>query len=725
MFSAVVLVGLLQLRLSSCMEEKHLGRRRPSFDQGGLDVKECETVRECGWTRCSRKNYECFQAVNWVATKGLQKTPEKYEGLGYWSTFEDLQMHVYIEGQRGCPMPCPVEIVTTTTTTTTAPPGTPSCPRRAPIPPLPAIATDYNGISWPELCFTGLEEEHAFIIGDWGGIRSRRGHLRPAPNMKNGRGFRWGIDNVAQHLVAKQLNSLANVSRPRYVLNAGDNFYWGGVEEKCGQPMNVSVAKFRNGWGEGATQFYHIFDKIYHGPGIDGVPWLSCLGNHDYGGYLFDNGWDQQFAYTWASDRWVMPGQYFHQHIKYPTKGFSVDVYVVDTNNQDTTNPYADPMHNICSRRNRWSSCLPFGPSNDWDCVTWFRKLWADQLLWLDQKLAASTADWQIIVTHFPPETWTHYGKNVEDWKRLGDKYGIDLMVAAHRHDQEVRPAEDNLVKWKSHIPYIVSGGGGGVTSERFPSDGGWGSGPDQYGFFDMILTKEKLHIIGYNQAGHRRREMTVLPRPRECTATNGTMFSDFYPCLCGGIEKCNVGEKCNHEWKRPKRYWRPRWIWSCDLPPPPTTTPTTTPAVATPDGQTATSTSDGSETTTTVEIQETTTSTEAETATTMMNTLMPPVPIDLRVPDTASCVISSGTSATETTDCTEPLEQESDEEGSQEVDLELLSGMEEEEGVASRRGELLTELHAVEEELQHVVQQIAAGMASTRHTGAPHRNEV
>jgi len=314
--------------------------------------------------------------------------------------------------------------------------------------------------------------------------------------------------------------------------------------------MQKSVDNFHNPAKPNSRQFVDIFEDLYKGPGIDGVPWLSCLGNHDYGGNSFNLAWDQQFAYTWGpSGRWVMPGHYYHQHIMYPTKDMSVDVYVVDSNNQDTSDPADDPEHNLCSAaHNGQSNCAPFGPSSAYDCVNWFRKLWEIQLAWLDKMLGKSKADWQVILTHFPPETWTHYGKNVDDWKKLGYKYGIDLLVTAHRHQQELRPYGDIMVKFRAQIPYVVSGGGGGITSQGYPTNGR-GSGSLQYGFFDMTVTKDKLFIQGYNHQGMETSHMEVIKRHRQCSKSDGSGPSSFYPCGCG-IASNGVPNTCeNTEW--------------------------------------------------------------------------------------------------------------------------------------------------------------------------------
>lgn len=479
---------------------------------------DCDTVLDCGTPGACPADGErqkCYTAVMWAMNDGYPNHNDWYPGLTDESRFDEFQAFLYNKKEGDCDAACPFTTTTTTTTTTTPPPGTPACPPRKSFPPLPKVATQYNGIEWPSMCFVGNQEEHVFLIGDWGGVNPGV----PAPNNKGKRDFVIGLDDKAQALVAEQFNKRAAFKKPRYVLNVGDNFYWAGIREKCGKPFSTLLEDFENPRKGNTIQIQTVFEDIYKGPGVDGIKWLSCLGNHDYGGFEYDAAWDQQIAYTWAHDttgRWVMPGQYYHQHIDYPTKQFSVDIYVLDTNNQDTTDPAEDPMHNICSAQNNNRSCAPFGPTDASDCVTWFSNLWKKQLVWLDTKLDASTADWQIIVTHFPPESWTHYADNVKDWKVLGDKYGIDLIVAGHRHNQELHSFNEWAVKERAGIPFVITGGGGGVTSENLPDFSDEKPGADQYGFMDMILTKEEIRIEGYNQAGVMRKNITVWPRSRD-----------------------------------------------------------------------------------------------------------------------------------------------------------------------------------------------------------------
>jgi hypothetical protein len=56
-------------------------------------------------------------------------------------------------------------------------------------------------------------------------------------------------------------------------------------------------------------------------------------------------------------------------------------------------------------------------------------------------------------------------------------------------------------------VSWVVSGGGGGVTSEHAPDVSG---NDDQYGFMDLTLTKEELTIEAISHSGAIRRKMAI-----------------------------------------------------------------------------------------------------------------------------------------------------------------------------------------------------------------------
>lgn len=381
------------------------------------------------------------------------------------------------------------------------------CPPRFQVPAAaPRRATDLNGLEATAGCFNreGAEAYHVFAIGDWGGVQLAPGgppvpaDHRSAHFPLHARRFVVGVDDAAQLRVAARMKERANVSRPDYVLNAGDNFYWGGITTHCGQPASEHVA---------TGQWRGVFEDVYTAPGLEGQ-WLGVLGNHDYGGYIFSAGWDQVIGYTWrgpaSSGRWLTPAQYWSTTAHYP--GFSVDYFFVDTNVFLALNPDTDPDHNICSLKHNAEgphmpdTCGSQGPKSTWDCPGWFGGLWAAQIEWLDGKLATSAAEWQIVVTHFPPT----FGR--EEWSYLAERHGIDLMVTGHKHQQEVHYLEPpmNLTAW------IVSGGGGGITSEGVPDVDG---NDDMYGFFDLSLTPAEIVVEAISHSGVVRSRTRVARR--------------------------------------------------------------------------------------------------------------------------------------------------------------------------------------------------------------------
>merc|ERR1719502_1607381 len=148
----------------------------------------------------------------------------------------------------------------------------------------------YNGIEWPAECIDSVQE-HFFAIGDWGGLQPGV----PAPNIHGQRFETPEIDQHAQSLVADVFNTRAEISKPRFVVNVGDNFYWGGVDNQgapnywaqhCGDFVDNQEAVCSH------YRFKQYWEDIYTAPSLQKAPWFGVLGNHDWGGYSYETGWD-------------------------------------------------------------------------------------------------------------------------------------------------------------------------------------------------------------------------------------------------------------------------------------------------------------------------------------------------------------------------------------------------------------------------------------------------
>ncbi|CAM9541957.1 unnamed protein product, partial [Hapterophycus canaliculatus] len=84
------------------------------------------------------------------------------------------------------------------------------------------------------------------------------------------------------------MGETAEELRPRFVVGLGDNFYDVGVET-VEDPA----------WED-------QFESVYSAAALRGIPWLMCLGNHDYMGRP-----EAQIERTGhdASGRWHMPSR--------------------------------------------------------------------------------------------------------------------------------------------------------------------------------------------------------------------------------------------------------------------------------------------------------------------------------------------------------------------------------------------------------------------------------
>merc|ERR1719219_921131 len=102
----------------------------------------------------------------------------------------------------------------------------------------------------------------------------------------------------------------------------------------------------------------------------------------------------------------------------------------------------------------------------------------------------------------------------------LAPKHEIDAMITGHRHAQNMHCKDDQVTKiWAEDVhstelndfldptAWVVSGGGGGITSEHIPDPAG---NDDQYGFVDLTVAKDELVFEALSHKGKLRKRMVV-----------------------------------------------------------------------------------------------------------------------------------------------------------------------------------------------------------------------
>jgi tartrate-resistant acid phosphatase type 5 len=261
----------------------------------------------------------------------------------------------------------------------------------------------------------------------------------------------WGRNGFFnQREVAEQMGRTGEEVDSRFTISTGDNFYSSGV-------TSVTDPKWERS-----------FEDIYTAPVLQ-RPWYVVLGNHDWQGDV-----EAQVAYTRLSSRWTMPSFYF-----------SVEQAVDDSTRAlfaflDTT-PLADPDREYL-----------YPMSALWDRSA--------QLRWLDSTLAASTAQWKIVVGHHPVYVASSkYEDNpylVSDLVPIMERHGVQAYFAGHDHNlQHLRPEG-------SPIEYFVSGAGS-LTRAVDAED------PDALfalrvpGFMAVSLTARQMFVQAIDEHGH------------------------------------------------------------------------------------------------------------------------------------------------------------------------------------------------------------------------------
>jgi tartrate-resistant acid phosphatase type 5 len=214
----------------------------------------------------------------------------------------------------------------------------------------------------------------------------------------------WGSPGVAA--VARAMGEWADDMMPAAVISTGDNFYPSGVQS-IDDP-----------------QWQSRYEQVFTAPGLM-CPWHAILGNHDHEGSV-----EAQIAYTAKSRRWRMPARYFSWSTLLPDRGLA-DFFFIDTT------PVYEATHGFKT------TFVPLGA------------FVVEQFVWLERELAASEADWKIVVGHHPVFSGGVHGASwglIRYLKPMLEEHGVKIYLNGHDHDFE-HIAVDG-------VNYLVCGGG-------------------------------------------------------------------------------------------------------------------------------------------------------------------------------------------------------------------------------------------------------------------------
>lgn len=271
----------------------------------------------------------------------------------------------------------------------------------------------------------------------------------------------WGRNGFFnQRDVGEAMGETSAAIASQFTISTGDNFYTEGVDA-------VDDPKWERS-----------FEDIYTSPALRSR-WYVTLGNHDWQG-----DYTAQIDYTETSDRWYLPARYYSE-IRALNDSTEVLFVFLDTTPISERTP-----------KSKYRNTEVWNPDR--------------QLEWLDATLAASDAEWKIVVGHHPIYVGSvRYEDNprlIEVLVPILEKHGVQAYFAGHDHNlQHLRPEG-------SPVDYFVSGAGS-LTR-------GVATTPNTLfalrisGYMAASLTQETLYVHALDEKG-RLVYATNVPRRR------------------------------------------------------------------------------------------------------------------------------------------------------------------------------------------------------------------
>jgi hypothetical protein len=254
-----------------------------------------------------------------------------------------------------------------------------------------------------------------------------------------------------QKPVAEMMGEVAGITGVEFIAALGDVHHFWGVRS-IQDPLWLTN-----------------YEWIYKHPELM-IPWHPVLGNHGYRGNT-----QAVLDYATVSRRWEMPARFYSMTEPVSDKN---DVLLLFIDTPSLIDKYRDNP-----------AMFPDAGEQSMD----------EQLAWIDATLAASDAQWKIVMGHHPVYAGTTKEARERDDLQLRlqpvlDRHGVDVEVSGHIHNfQHIRvPGSD--------VDYVVNTSAS-QTREVVPFDGMLFSSSDP-GFTLCTVTDTELIMTFVNDAG-------------------------------------------------------------------------------------------------------------------------------------------------------------------------------------------------------------------------------
>jgi 3',5'-cyclic AMP phosphodiesterase CpdA len=131
-----------------------------------------------------------------------------------------------------------------------------------------------------------------------------------------------------------------------------------------------------------------------------------------------------------------------------------------------------------------------------------------DQLTWLEDTLAASTATWKVACLHHPPYSGGYHGSSIDvrdAFSPMFEQFGVQLVLAGHDHDYQRSEVING-------VTYVVSGAAAKKRAAHAAdfSVAAW----SKYHFVDIGIWPDHLDLRAVDQDGTVFDQVTISATP-------------------------------------------------------------------------------------------------------------------------------------------------------------------------------------------------------------------